>query len=1027
MLHLVRHIRDAIHLWAAQASQAPSSGRTVLIPSERVAHAIRRELARHTEHHPLLIGTRFVRPITLAEDILLHAGKPLPGGREDILPVALEVMFDRNLLKGKLKYFDLDQLRTGSGYADAFARTLDDLDAAGISADDLRAAAKKADSISKGRYLDLAVIMDELDMSCASAHQIFRAAADFTPTFNETVFAVMVREPAPSEMAFLGALTALQSAFVTARPDHPSFQIAIDRMSKRLGGLQPQPVATTANRQEISILRRYFFSSPEELHDAARTASSGPDGSVQLEFHSGAREELDTAVDWVCEQIRAGTPLEGIAILVRPSDPLAGIMYDRLANLPWPTDDPPLYVPGGVSITDTMAGMRMLALIHALAGGLAADDMLRILPILRLANPVGPHKREHLKLSEVFELIQNCGTLGGTPVRPEGAVEWRAGLERRITHLELLASINEKEISYKKKMERDHAIRYLDPFKAILPPLQALTALAELLHTNDAPLSQIWPALAALWKEHILSGPDVVLKGLHAQMAAVLELPRNGSEALDVIEKRLRRMRRHIGRFGEPRIFIGSLEEAAGLPFTAVRVMGLAEGVIGGAGRDDPLLPDSSRKDLSPNLRLSSHDSLNSLQMLYRAVQHAEERIVISAPRQTLDGIVRDASSVYLEVAAALRRPNAETGRHGKEFLNAKSVIRDYFLPARQSAVSYLKIIPACPATTDLEAFYRKLAVPGPDDGLFLKHPPERPEYMSAGKIDTLLTCPHKYLLEHIFHWGEPAELPDGIALDALTYGSLFHSVMEDFFSVHAESFYAHKKPPGKFLELALDVGRRKIEDLIRFYPLVGAHARVEQMNKLGGDIERALQHEWERGTSVSVAHVELPYGYDAPVEIEGLRVRGFVDRIDVVGDRSLIRDFKTGSAKLNRPDDPPDPRVDLQLALYSLVIGKLARTLKLPPPGGAMYVYSRTQRFPERKYEGAEFRALMESGKVWINLARRMMEQGAYVRTSNSKKDCAYCPYTFICGDAPDESKERLSAQGGVVGEFYAFKTPED
>ncbi|MFW6023218.1 MAG: PD-(D/E)XK nuclease family protein, partial [Myxococcota bacterium] len=132
--------------WARAVASLPVTGalaeRVVLVPRERVAHALRRELAR-MQRADVLAGTRFVGPLTAAEEVLREAASPLVAGEEGLRPLRLRRLFATADLE--LEHFELDQLRGPAGWDEAIARTLGELEAAGRSPDDLGGDARSRD------------------------------------------------------------------------------------------------------------------------------------------------------------------------------------------------------------------------------------------------------------------------------------------------------------------------------------------------------------------------------------------------------------------------------------------------------------------------------------------------------------------------------------------------------------------------------------------------------------------------------------------------------------------------------------------------------------------------------------------------------------------------------------------------------------------------------------------------------------------------------------------------------------------
>src|SRR5688572_29186861 len=118
---------------AALPVTSPLPSRTVLVPYERVAHSLRRELIR-AGHAAALAGTRFLSPAAAAIAVLEAAGVTFTPGEEAVRPARLLALFRRGL---PLQHFGRELLATNPGWDDAFASTIGDLEASGLHPADL--------------------------------------------------------------------------------------------------------------------------------------------------------------------------------------------------------------------------------------------------------------------------------------------------------------------------------------------------------------------------------------------------------------------------------------------------------------------------------------------------------------------------------------------------------------------------------------------------------------------------------------------------------------------------------------------------------------------------------------------------------------------------------------------------------------------------------------------------------------------------------------------------------------------------
>src|SRR5512132_1190663 len=161
--------RDWAHALAALPAGGALPSRTALVPRERVAHSLRRELIK-TGHAGALAGTRFIAPAASAIAVLEAAGVSFTPGEEALRPARLLALFRRGLA---LRHFSAALLSTNPGWDDAFAGTIGDLEATGLRPDDL----ERADASAALR--DVAEVWRAVDESAGASWttaRIFREA-----------------------------------------------------------------------------------------------------------------------------------------------------------------------------------------------------------------------------------------------------------------------------------------------------------------------------------------------------------------------------------------------------------------------------------------------------------------------------------------------------------------------------------------------------------------------------------------------------------------------------------------------------------------------------------------------------------------------------------------------------------------------------------------------------------------------------------------------------------------------------------
>ncbi|HEV8321001.1 MAG TPA: PD-(D/E)XK nuclease family protein, partial [Myxococcota bacterium] len=974
---------------ASLPAAGPLAARTVIVLHARMAHALRCALVR-AGREALLAGTRFVGAGAAAAEVLLEAGVALEDGEEEARPRRLAALFRAVPPRLTLRYFEAALLRAAPGWEDAFARTITDLEGAGL----------RPEALPGGeRWEDLGVVWRALDVEAGGAWTPARvfaeAAARLESTgaaawpFDVPVLAVVTGDEPATRGRFLRAVPEVHFALLAARPPRARWLERVRRLYgddlERGARIEPAPRRAASERD---LLASYLFEAPEVLADSARARSAGADGTVLLETHAGVEEELEATADWVAREVlEEGTPLDEVAVLVPALDPLGGLVAARLARLSWHDGTLPVFVAGGLPATGLAAGARALAVVRALRAHLAAEPLADVLPALRMRAPeqtdagrestaehagagegngggdAGPARR-HLSRGAAVDLVYALGTVGGNPARPDGALEWRARAAARDRELAALVA-QARGAERPEEGEQTGAARELADLERLLADLRAvrpaLEALGEVsaVALRGASLAEVWAALRGFLGEWVLlPGAGATLPSLldAALAATVRAAPLAGFEALRTIEEVLAGLRVAAGRHGEPAVYVGALRGAVGLRFRALRVIGLSEGRLPAAPREDPVLPEHLHAQLPEAVAAllpgAADRSLAELHALDRVVRNATARVALSAPHVDLDRSAREPSSLFVEAAAAL-------GRGGLAIPDARALERDALAPSRAAARTFRLRAPlseaawqdrvatagAAPpaawrrAGVELDLARMAALAPavaladsfGPMDGALgaagLRLPGLGAERaISPTRLRTLLGCPHRFLFEVVLGWGQPAAAPSLGEIEPLAYGRLFHRVAERFGRAHGAAFGARRQTLEHWLAAGDALCAAAFTELLDAYPLPGEPVRRQQLDRLRRDFRAFLEYDWDGARPRDYAAVERGFGYDAPLALPAgpgrvLYVRGYIDRLDREGEATLVRDLKTGRVhpRVGRAA-APDPVLDVQLGLYGLV-----------------------------------------------------------------------------------------------------------
>lgn len=988
--------------------------RVVLVPSEAHAHALRVELAGRAPR--ALAGTHFFTAAAAARTVLEASGVPHSLGEEVRRPLRLRELFRSDL---ELKVYRPQDLAS-PGWEDAFASTIEQLEKAALRPGDL-------DALDDPRVSDLATIWRALDADAGSSWTLARVMekarellqGSGTWPFDAPVLAAV---PAVTDTAHARFLLALPRLTLGVVPGRPARRRAVERIRWLFGDEAAQlvvAVPASVRTDELGLLADHLFDAPERLAARARRRSSGPDGSVTLERYAGADEEIDAAARWIAEEVfDYGTRLQGVAVLVPNADPLCALLAARIRALPWDPDVEPVYLACGEAAVSVAAGARLLSVLRALQGWLPAEAMVEIAPRLRLEG-----SEDHLTPERARALIGRMGTCGGSSARPADALRWRARI---------------------------------DVAEGAGPAITALVEIAEAVLAG-ASIERLWKAIETFVDVHLIAARNIddVVSPLRADVLALaadrVTAELVGMEALDLIVARLKALRLHHGRYGDPAIYVGTVAGAAGLRFSAVRILGLAEGAFPGTQREDAILPASSRGQLPTHTLASDDDYATArLHTFDQVIRGVTQRLVLSAPQTDLDGSEREPAALFIEVGAALARPNADTGDAVPVIPAVADLERDAFAVARGAARSRRARAPlsrgcwlarvAGDASSLPSAWARSIVVDPREvaartktmDGILGAEPltvsvpggaADRP--LSASSLRALLTCPQQFLLERVLRFRPRGRRTEGHRIDPAAYGALFHSILETFSRAHGAAFGARERSLDEWHAVAHDLATSAFETFLIGYALDGAGAVASELRRLLRDVRTFIEDDWDQARPRTFVAAERAFGKESAFTLEvggdTLYLAGRIDRIDIENGLTLVRDFKTGRARTD--DAEPDVALDLQLVVYAAVARERAEAWGVPDDIAAAYAYVDPFATHRERAFRANRDALKRSGGRWLEIAASLLREQAYVKTPVAK-DCSRCAFAPVCGEEAATTADRLQEAVGASAAFRDLKS---
>ncbi|HEY5076599.1 MAG TPA: PD-(D/E)XK nuclease family protein, partial [Acidimicrobiia bacterium] len=675
--------------------------------------------------------------------------------------------------------------------------------------------------------------------------------------------------------------------------------------------------AEAADAQVVASLRRIGI---EPDHDLA--AGVAPALGTEVWNASDPDDEVRAIVRGVVDAMRAGVPLERMAVLYASDEPYARLLHEHFALADIAHNGATTR-----SMSESVLGRGLVRILGLADTEFARDDV--------------------------------CGLFASAPVldgrgRPVPAARWErvsrdAGVVRGIdgwrTRLAGYAATfgdDERGVRERARVEALAAFvaglaDTLDP--ATLP--RTWSGLARFAHglvsryLGAEARRVAWPPFEQVAARRV----ETVLDRL-GTLDAVDPAP-----TIDVfrrtLELELDAARDRVGRLGEG-VLVGPVGMALGVDLDRLWVCGLAEGLFPAVPRDDPLLSDRDRAVLGGELRLRSERTAEDQRAFLAALASTSGARVCSYPRGDLRRSTEHVPSRFLTpTIAALGAVQAipsyaygaahitfAANRHELEVRAA--IGREAWVEAQPAVARGLElsIARAGSAFTRFDGNLSHLV-----DRLQAISPANPERVTSPTRLQTWASCPHAYLMDSVLHVEAVARPEDIMQLAPIERGNLVHEVLDRFLAEargHPDAGRPwHDADRRRLRAIAEEVsavaqargltGRRLLWHRDRRLILAELDVFLDADGTYRADgIAETLATELAFGMPGGGADaVEVPLG-DGRV----VHVRGKADRVDRrVGGELVVIDYKTGSERTYTSlshDDPVTAGTHLQLPVYA-------------------------------------------------------------------------------------------------------------
>ena len=688
-------------------------------------------------------------------------------------------------------------------------------------------------------------------------------------------------------------------------------------------------------------------------------------------------QEIRWAIRRVMRLAERGTPFHRMAILYRQTAPYGTLIGEemKLAGIP-------VAGPGRVTLADTGAGRALKGMMEIADGEFARGDVAAWFTGSPVRTPSdltdGNNPAARFNPSRWDKLSKEAGIVGGLSQWTERLQLYADNQNERADEGEKQGELDEGRAGWmRREAEIANALR------------DFIQDLAE--RARRPPDGSAWGVFAD-WARGLLDryvaipadaedlehdARDRIMEGLNTLVVAeAIEPTPDFASFRRALDELLAQGIGHLGTTGQG-VFVAPVRLAAGMRFDHLHMVGMVEGAMPPAFRDDPLIPDAARQSVGGA----------SADLPTRAERRALERCdylaaLASAPDRTLSYPVADPaggranspSRWLLERATALRGSPVYASDlpalGGQPWLT--------IMPSFEAALASAPETGYADAGEyELERLWRwdkagkrtrahPLVVNAENDALPRSLDLSRARYGSrftewdgnvssaasdARFADNLLDrvhsptslqnwakCPFSYFLGNVLRLGDTESPEDAHTITPLDKGNLIHGILEEFVNkaikdgtlpAPAESWNDDHR------QALLSIAERHFADFqargVTGKPVMW---RLES-DGIRADLESFLEMDAANREKygVSPMRLEAAFGMDgedswdeASWRMKGgdaIKLRGYIDRVDVSPDgrSALVLDYKTGGSGYYNglKDDPTDKGKLLQLGAYAL------------------------------------------------------------------------------------------------------------
>jgi ATP-dependent helicase/DNAse subunit B len=466
-------------------------------------------------------------------------------------------------------------------------------------------------------------------------------------------------------------------------------------------------------------------------------------------------------------------------------------------------------------------------------------------------------------------------------------------------------------------------------------------------------------------------------------------------------------------------------------------IVGLDNKRFPGQTREDPILLDTERKNITEELSLKSNRTRDHLAHMHQLLSLTKGTMILSYsafdpvenrevfPSSLLLYLYRlkkgKTDADYSELLTSLGTIRGFIPRQSKRLDEAEWWL-DHLLLQRKNQEVFSNIFQLYPHLEQgaIASEYKNSARFTEYDGrIQMNHSLFDPKknhslVVSSSRLELLGKCPYAYFLKYVLKIETPEEIEytPGKWLNPAQRGTLLHSVFERFYRELKNR--AEKPQQAIHEELLYQIAEECIKEHKEETPPPSELVFESERDEILASCKVFLLTEEEKGVHSTPSFFELSFGrkgemtIDLNQEVEEVEInlpsgdkfylRGIIDRVDQVQDGTYqIIDYKTGSTYNYEEREYIKGGRQLQHTLYAIALEKILQEKQIDPSAKvSLSGYS----FPSVKGEGQRFLRPQENRELFYEVVENLLDMitHGHFGVTDDSSDCKYCDFTTIC-----------------------------